>query len=77
MPTPDPTQPGILIRNAGGRYELHGRELTSGTTVEVRRGTQWEAGCVEYDPDRQDYVIVLSLGGTMRITPSLCVRQRR
>lgn len=77
MSTPDLYQPGELIRNAYGRYELNSHELTSGSPVEVQRGERWEVGRVEFDPDEQDYVILLSLGGTMRITPTLRARLTR
>ena len=75
MQVNDMTQPGALVRNTSGRYELNGDELTSGSLIDVQRGDRWEAGRVEFDPDAQDYVIILSLGGTLLITSSLSVRQ--
>ncbi len=64
----------LILKNKYGRYEFDGHELTSGTPLEVLRGDRWERGCVEFDWDREDYVILLALGGTMTMRPDLSVR---
>ena len=49
--------------------------LTSGDVIEVKRGEQWERGRVEYNHERRDYVILLTLGGTMQITSDISLRR--
>lgn len=48
---------GILVRNEGGRYELNGREFTSGAVIEVLvkgagdEPSYWERTRIEHDSD--------------------------
>lgn len=65
----------MIFRNTRGRYELDQHELTSGDVIEVKRGEQWERGRVEYNHERRDYVILLTLGGTMQITSDISLRR--
>ena len=64
-----------LLKNESGRYVLGGYELTSGDVVEVKRGEQWERGRIEYSWEWQEYVVLLALGGMMRITSDILLRR--
>ena len=64
-----------LFKNESGRYVLDGYELTSGDVIEVKRGQQWEGGRVEFSWERQDYVVLLALGGVIQITPDILLRR--
>jgi|GEM_PF-1915537 hypothetical protein len=64
-----------LFKNESGRYVLDGYELTSGDVIEVKRGEQWEGGRVEFSWERQDYVVLLALGGVIQITPDILLRR--
>ena len=49
---------GVLVRNEGGRYELNGREFTSGSMIEIliedpdgEEPAYWERTRIEHDTD--------------------------
>jgi hypothetical protein len=64
-----------LFKNESGRYVIDGYELTSGDVVEVKRGEQWERGRVEFNWERQDYVVLLALGGMMGLALDISLRR--
>lgn len=64
-----------ISKNESGRYVLEGDELTSGDVIEVKRGEQWERGRIEFSWERQEYVVLLALGGTMQITADILLRR--
>ncbi|MEE4566296.1 DUF5348 domain-containing protein [Paenibacillus polymyxa] len=51
---------GVLTKNMGGRYALHGREFTSGQTLEYLHqnddGVRWELSRIEHNG--HDYYLV-------------------
>ncbi|MGM1022992.1 MAG: DUF5348 domain-containing protein [Bacillota bacterium] len=51
---------GVLTKNMGGRYALHGREFTSGQTLEYLDqnddGVRWELSRIEHNGE--DYYLV-------------------
>lgn len=64
-----------LLKNDVGRYELDGRELTSGSAIEVWLAGRWIAARIEHDNDRlRDYYIAISGGGALIISESLEAR---
>ncbi len=64
-----------ISKNESGRYVLEGYELTSGNVIEVKRGEQWERGRIEFNWERQEYVVLLALGGVMRFTSDILLRR--
>ena len=54
---------GILTKNANGRWELKGSELTGGETLVIQIGGQWVQGRIEHDG--RGYCF---LAGTAKIT---------
>ncbi len=64
-----------ISKNESGRYVLEGDELTSGDVIEVKRGEQWERGRIEFNWERQEYVVLLAFGGMMGFTPDILMRR--